>query len=473
VDVEQSLGRLALAESNLADELSGYHNAAQAYLHAVGEVPPKGVPGLPADVGLPVAANEAEALTQALGQSPKLWGAVEAVRASRAGIEVYRSANSPRLDLRATQSLDRNLDGIRGRSRDAAIGLVLSFNLYRGGAQDARVRQAAESLNQALDGQESTCRDLRQTLQVALNEVRSQREQVQLLDTQRLATEKVQSAYRQQFDIGQRTLLDLLDTQNEAFEAQRAFVRARYALFVAQAKVMAATGRLGPALGVSRAGLPSASEAGQDQAAIDPASVCSPEVVAQAQVDKTPPARVAAAPLPRSYVVLLQNADGSTGKVVVAGDKGTLELRDAQGASALDGSSRQPYAVPQDMLARDTGRAIEASPRAPQVFRLNFEKGTTRLTAQSQAMMAQVFGAVNEHPAPDVSVVGHTDTLGSAASNQSLSLRRAEAVSRMLKPVATRIVAMDIGGQGESNLLVPTADNVNEPRNRRVELTVR
>jgi outer membrane protein OmpA-like peptidoglycan-associated protein len=80
---------------------------------------------------------------------------------------------------------------------------------------------------------------------------------------------------------------------------------------------------------------------------------------------------------------------------------------------------------------------------------------------------------VNEHPAPDVSVVGHTDTLGSAASNQSLSLRRAEAVSRMLKPVATRIVAMDIGGQGESNLLVPTADNVNEPRNRRVELTVR
>ncbi|WP_342129313.1 TolC family outer membrane protein [Hydrogenophaga sp. OTU3427] len=470
-DVEQSLGRLALAESNLAEELAGHQRAAQAYLHAVGELPPANVPELAASVGLPVpAGNVPEALSQALRQSPRLWMAVENVRASRAAVDVYRSANRPRLDLRASQSLDRNLDGVRGRSRDAVIELLLRFNLYRGGGYEARVVQAAEAMNQALDNQEATCRDLRQTLAITLNEVNTQREQTQLLDTQRLATEKVQAAYQQQFNIGQRTLLDLLDTQNEAFEASRAYTRARYALFAAQAKVLASTGRLGPALGITREGMPSASDMGQDQPEIDPGSLCSPESVALVAVDKTPPPRPV--PLPRSYVVLLQNADGTTGKVVVAGDKGTIELGQPRDASALDGS-RQPYAVPDDMLARDTGRAIDGSPIAPQVFLLNFEKGSTKLTPQSQAMMDRVFGSVRERTSTDVSIVGHTDTLGSAASNQSLSLRRAESVSRMLKPVASRIVAMDIGGMGETSPVVPTADNVSEPRNRRVELTVR
>jgi outer membrane protein OmpA-like peptidoglycan-associated protein len=88
-------------------------------------------------------------------------------------------------------------------------------------------------------------------------------------------------------------------------------------------------------------------------------------------------------------------------------------------------------------------------------------------------MIDQVFGEVRQRSAPDVSIVGHTDTLGGAAANMSLSLRRAEAVARMLKPVASRVIAMDIGGQGETQLLVPTPDNRAEPQNRRVELTVR
>ena len=139
----------------------------------------------------------------------------------------------------------------------------------------------------------------------------------------------------------------------------------------------------------------------------------------------------------------------------------------------MDGSTREAYAVPADMLARDTGAAIGASPAAPAVFLLNFEKGSTRLTPQSQAMVEKVFGEVRQRSAPDVSVVGHTDTLGGAAANMSLSLRRAETVARLLKPVASRIIAMDIGGMGETSLLVPTPDNRAEPRNRRVELTVR
>lgn len=471
-DVEQALGRLALSESNLAEEVSAQHRAAQVYLQVTGRLPPAQVPALPRNLDLPGTPTDVvAAVSQALRQSPRMWTAVESVRAGRASLDSFRTENSPRVDLRASQSLDKNLDGVRGRSRDGVIELLLRFNLYRGGAYEARVAQAAEALNESMDRQESVCRDLRQTLAVALNDVNTQREQTQLLEQQRLAAEKVQAAYQQQFDIGQRTLLDLLDTHNELFEASRAQTRARYAYFSAQARALSTLGQLTTALGVSRSGLPSAADLGQDQPEVDPASLCAPETVTTVAVNTTPPARPAA--LPRSYVVLLQDADGGTGKVVVAGDKGTIELQRASGAAALDGSTREAYAVPQDMLARDTGAALGAAPAAPMVFRLQFQKGSTQLTPASQAMVDRVFGEVRERSAPDVSIIGHTDTLGSAASNQTLSLRRAEAVSRLLKPVASRIVAMDIGGQGESSLLVPTPDNTAEPRNRRVELTVR
>lgn len=471
-DVEQAMGRLALAESNLAEEVSAHHRAAQVYLQVTGNLPPAQVAALPRQLDLPkTPADAVQAVQQALRQSPRMWTSVEAVRAGRASLDSFRTDNAPRVDVRASQSLDRNLDGVRGRSRDAVIELLLRFNLYRGGAYEARVEQAAQALNEAMDRQEATCRDLRQTLTVALNEVNTQREQTQLLDQQRLAAEKVQAAYQQQFDIGQRSLLDLLDTHNEVFEANRAYTRARYAYFSAQARALSTLGQLTSALGVSRAGLPAAADLGQDQPEVDPASLCAPETVATVAVNTTLPARPAA--LPRSYVVLLENADGTTGKVVVAGDKGTIELQRPSGAAALDGSTREAYAVPQDMLARDTAGALGAAPVAPVVFRLNFDKGSTRLTKQSQAMIDQVFGAVRQRSAPDVSIVGHTDTLGSAATNMSLSLRRAETVARMLKPVASRIIAMDIGGQGETQLLVPTPDNRAEPQNRRVDLTVR
>ena len=87
--------------------------------------------------------------------------------------------------------------------------------------------------------------------------------------------------------------------------------------------------------------------------------------------------------------------------------------------------------------------------------------------------MQDVLQAVKSYPVPDVVVVGHTDTTGTPQSNAELGLRRANAVRNLLVAAGLTLSTIDIRSHGEGELLVPTADGVFEPKNRRVEVTVR
>ncbi|CAM5462528.1 TolC family outer membrane protein [Thauera sp.] len=288
VDLEQASGRLALAESNLLTEVSNLHDVSARYLRLVGEEPAERLTALPDTLagseGLPATASDA--VRAALVSSPAINAAVENVRAGQAEVQARRSANQPRIDLRARQSLDNNLDGVSGSTREGVVEVVLNYNLFRGGADQARIRQAAETLNQSRDLREKACRDLRQTLSIAYNDSARLREQLGYLDQHQLAIAKAREAYRQQFDIGQRTLLDLLDTENEYFQARRAYTGARFDLLTAQARTLAGMGQLLPRLQVAREGLPSAAELGQDRDGIDPAELCPPDAPSMLQVDK-------------------------------------------------------------------------------------------------------------------------------------------------------------------------------------------
>lgn len=287
VDLEQATGRLALAESNLLTEVSNLHDVSARYLRIVGEQPADNLP-LFGDRNvfgaLPPNANEA--LRTAFNTNPALNAAVEGVRAGQSAVAAQRAANHPRVDFRAIQALDNNLDGMDGHSRDSVVELVLTYNLFRGGSDQARIRQAAESLNQSKDLREKACRDLRQTLSIAYNDTQRLQEQLGYLDQHQLSIEKAREAYRRQFDIGQRTLLDLLDTENEYFQARRAYVGAVYDQVIAQARTLSGIGRLMPALDVTRDDLPTPAEAGQDRSGIDPESICPADAPNPLKIDK-------------------------------------------------------------------------------------------------------------------------------------------------------------------------------------------
>ncbi len=137
---------------------------------------------------------------------------------------------------------------------------MLSWNLFNGFSDTARSRQYAEQHNVAKDIRDKTCRDIRQTVAIAYNDTRKLTEQLGYLDQHQLSIEKARDAYRKQFDIGQRTLLDLLDSENELFQARRAYSNAEHDLAVAYVRAHAGIGKLLTTLGVSKAGDPAPAE---------------------------------------------------------------------------------------------------------------------------------------------------------------------------------------------------------------------
>ena len=287
VDLDQAAGRLALSESNLLTELSNLHDVSARFLRVVGVPPADVLPPFERDLEVFILPRTVQdALREAFVTNPSINAAVESVRAGQAGIDTARAAFHPRVDLHARQSADWNRDNLSGSSRDSVVELVLSYNLYRGGADRARMRQAAEMLNQSRNMLEKVCRDVRQTLSIAYNDVKRLREQVCYLEQHQQSVSRTRIAYRQQFEIGQRTLLDLLNTENEYFQASRALVNARIDQIIAQLRTLHGMGKLMSTLGVARHDLPSIGELDPQRDEIDPDSLCPPDAPSMIKINK-------------------------------------------------------------------------------------------------------------------------------------------------------------------------------------------
>lgn len=304
VDFEQAGGRLALSESNLLTEVTNLHDVSARYQRIVGELPPIEMEEpILLNKGVPATSHAAAA--EAIKQSPVISAAIENIRSSQMEKDGRNAAFMPRVELRARQDLDHNRDGVLGARQSQVVEMVLNYNLFRGGSDSALKRQAVENLYASKDLRDKACRDVRQTLSIAYNDTQRIAEQLRYLNAHQLAAEKARDAYRKQFDIGQRTLLDLLDTENELFQARRAFVNSTHDHGIAYARTHAAMGTLLASLNLRRIETPSPSEMGEDPFAVDPATACPPQTPVMLVVDKPAiVARLAALnPLPQPVPV--------------------------------------------------------------------------------------------------------------------------------------------------------------------------
>lgn len=278
VDLEQATARLALAESNLISETANLHDVSARYQRVVGTLPPKALTfGTLESLGLP--GSPLDAVTTALRDSAQISAGIEALRAARASAQARESLHQPKVEARVRAGTGRNFDGVPDQKRDTSAEIVLQWQLYNGGADQARVRQATHLLNQAADLRDKACRDVRQTVLIAYSDVRKLAEQQAVLERNTLAIEKARDAYRQQFDIGQRSLLDLLNAENELYTARRALANAQFDHAVAQARTLAGMQRLTKALGLEVPAAKPAAVDGLESPAEDLPTRCPAEVV--------------------------------------------------------------------------------------------------------------------------------------------------------------------------------------------------
>jgi outer membrane protein OmpA-like peptidoglycan-associated protein len=184
----------------------------------------------------------------------------------------------------------------------------------------------------------------------------------------------------------------------------------------------------------------------------------------------------AGGPKQETLVVLLPEPDGTTGQVLVSTPAGSRELSAAGEATTVSGAGTppsEPFRLESEEIDKVFGRALEAQPERPAVFLLYFKPGSDELTEDSLTLLPKILEAIDLRRSVDTSIVGHSDTVGSDDYNYDLSRKRALAVRGLLVSRGAREEVLQVNSHGEKNLLVPTPDDTEEPRNRRVEVTVR
>jgi outer membrane protein, adhesin transport system len=256
VDLDQISARVALAQSNYLTELSNLHDVTSRYQRLVGELPEENLQAvLLADDGIPVTVKEA--LRDAYQHNPGFLATMSDINASKHAVKVQESKFYPKLDLKAHREWSWDADGIDGQQNESVVEVVLSYNILNGGSDAASVRQYKQKLYRAVDLKDKAASDLRQTVSIAYNDREKIAEQVRYLDQHRKNLDRVRAAYRDQFSIGKRTLLDVLDTENEYYQAQRAYFNGFFDLTVANARTLAGMGKLMSTMGVVRGEMPS------------------------------------------------------------------------------------------------------------------------------------------------------------------------------------------------------------------------
>jgi peptidoglycan-associated lipoprotein len=183
-----------------------------------------------------------------------------------------------------------------------------------------------------------------------------------------------------------------------------------------------------------------------------------------------------AAPPPTTLIALLPDPEsGVTGRARVNNEFGSASLVTPRAATTVrgDGPPGAVTRISEDEVTRLFGAALKALPPEPKHFTLYFEFESDALTEESSQKVSEILSAVKRLAVPEVVVVGHTDTLGDAKANRALGLKRAMSVRNVLVDAGIAPTMIEVASHGEADLLIKTGNNSAEPRNRRVEISVR
>lgn len=421
VDLEQASGRLALAESNLLTESTNLHDVTARIQRLLGELPPQTLEQ-PEFYKSGVEPTSIEALRVAYLRNPDLLSTIEDIQAAKDEVKTREAKYLPRLDLQARKNLGTSNDGRNSTSSADLLELTMNFNLFNGGTDKALVNQTIEKMNTASDQRDKACVDTRQLVTIAYNDIVQLKAQMEYRDRHQKSIENAREAYRKQFDIGQRTLLDLLDTENEYFQARRAYSNTEYDVQTAYARLYASQGELLNKIGATRQGLPDVNR----ETYMDQANVCEAIATQQVNIDK-----------------------------------------EALLADAKPLSIAKPMPVPPPVKPAEV--IVLSDKVVPDV---QFETNSAKIKPISYPVLDNAIKTLKQWGNSNVEVAGHTDKRNTSKAdyNQKLSESRAKSVMEYLIKHGIDEKRLTANGYGFSQ---PVAENdpiEGSKENRRVEL---
>ena len=249
-DVVQTEARIAAAQTSLATAQGNLRDAEALYIGVVGvrpgslEEPLVPYPAVPE--------SQEAAAAKAAVDSPTVLIAGADIDVADAELRGSRAGYYPRFDLEVGAAANDNLDGVRGGDVEAQALLVLRYNLFRGGADIAREREAFARLREARETLRQAQRSAEEDARIAYNALVTARARTESLRAAVEAQRATRDVYAQQFDLGQRSLLDLLDAENELFVARSNLTTAEYTEIFGVYRVLAVIGDLLITLDIDR-----------------------------------------------------------------------------------------------------------------------------------------------------------------------------------------------------------------------------
>ncbi len=258
-DLDQALSRLSLADYTLTVDGSNLHDMEARFQRLVGDLPPKEI-DRNIQISKEIPKEPVAALNKAQEYNPAIVASFEDVENQINKRDSTVAPFVPRVDVRAFKDSNINTNGVfatpsgggDGLFRNEGIGVELTWNLFKGGADINTFRKENSLYEAALENRNKVCRDVREQLLIGYNDIKKFTEQVAYLDQRQIAIEKARDAYRKQFEINQRSLIDLLNAENELFEARRLFTNASQDLIIAYARTHTQMGTILQALGITR-----------------------------------------------------------------------------------------------------------------------------------------------------------------------------------------------------------------------------
>jgi adhesin transport system outer membrane protein len=248
-DLEQVEARVGLARANLTAAEANQRDAEINYMRVVGAKPVALVkPESPASSALP--GSDDDAVRVALENHPILKSARADVKAAEYQQQAAKSFMSPRFDAEFGIGNNQNLDGQPGTNDEKFAMIRMRWNLFRGGSDYARINETGYFKVQSQDVMNRTARQVEESTRLSWNTMISSQARLPSLREHAVKSFETRDSYAQQFNLGQRTLLDLLDSENEAFTAQSNYITAQYLESFSRYRLLGDTGQVLSYLGV-------------------------------------------------------------------------------------------------------------------------------------------------------------------------------------------------------------------------------